>query len=317
MHVDTPASGVSVHGACHAYGSREVLHDVDLELHAGEIFGLLGPNGAGKTTLMKAICGYLRLSQGMVRVGDRDPFTDKKARRAVSYIPQDIAIYPYLTVAENLEVFGRLAGVPAASLKSEVAAIVEEAALAEYADSLCGILSGGYQRRVNICAGLVSKPQAVILDEPTVGIDIDAREAIHGFLRTLRDSGTAILLATHDLDQAQQLSDRVGMMKDGRIVLEGPPSDLIAQHFGRHQEIVVVLATRPSEAGADMLRSIGMRPTQSPLTWFGFLMPDSIDLRSMTETLAASGLAVRETRVRTPDLNSLFLEVLGTEASGR
>jgi ABC-2 type transport system ATP-binding protein len=317
MRVNTPDTGVRVRGACHHYGRREVLHGIDLDLRPGEIYGLLGPNGAGKTTLMKAVSGHLRLSQGTVRVGDRDPYTDRQARRAVSYIPQEIAIFPYLTVVENLEVFGRLAGVSAGELESEVDGIIEEAALSEYADSLCRTLSGGYQRRVNICAGLLSKPQAIILDEPTVGIDIDAREAIHGLLHALRDGGAAILLATHDLDQAQQLSDRVGVMKNGRLVLEGRPADLINRHFGSHQEIIVVLASPPSRAGAAMLRSIGMKPTQSPLTWFGLMMPEGADVLAMKAKLAANGLAVREIRVRTPDLNSLFLEVVGAPENGQ
>ena len=317
MHVDTADAGVTVRGACHNYGRREVLHGIDLDLRPGEIYGLLGPNGAGKTTLMKAMCGYLRLTQGTVRVGNRDPFTDRSARRAVSYIPQDIAIYPYLTVAENLEVFGRLAGVPSAELKTAVAGIVEEAALSDYADSLCRTLSGGYQRRVNICAGLLSKPQAIVLDEPTVGIDIDAREAIHGLLRALRDGGAAILLATHDLDQAQQLADRVGMMKSGRLVVEGSPADLIDQHFGSHQEIVAVFANPPSQASADMLRSFGMKTTQSPMTWFGFTTQEGVDVLALKAKLAAGGLVVREIRVRTPDLNSLFLELLGAAENGQ
>ena len=126
MRVDTADPAVKVRGACHHYGPREVLHDIDLDLRAGEIYGLLGPNGAGKTTLMKALSGYLRLSQGTVRVGNGDPYTDRRARQAVSYIPQDIAIFPYLTVAENLEVFGRLGGVHGAELNAAVAGIVEK-----------------------------------------------------------------------------------------------------------------------------------------------------------------------------------------------
>lgn len=317
MLVNTSNAGVQVRGACHYYGRREVLHDINLDLRPGEIYGLLGPNGAGKTTLMKALSGHLCLSQGTVRISNRDPYTDRIARRAVSYIPQDIAIFPFLTVAENLEVFGRLAGVSAQELKSEVAQIVEEAALSDYADSLCRTLSGGYQRRVNICAGLLSKPQAIVLDEPTVGIDIDARESIHGLLRTLRDGGAAILLATHDLDQAQQLSDRVGMMKNGRLVLEGAPANLIDKHFGSHQEIVVILVGPPSPVDAGMLRSFGMKSTQSPLTWFGFMAPESVDVLAMRAEFAAHGLVIREIRVRTPDLNSLFLEVLGAPENGQ
>ena len=317
MLVNASNAGVQVRGACHYYGRREVLHDVNLDLRPGEIYGLLGPNGAGKTTLMKALSGHLCLSRGTVRISNRDPYTDRMARRAVSYIPQDIAIFPFLTVAENLEVFGRMAGVSAQELKSEVAEIVEEAALWDYADSLCRTLSGGYQRRVNICAGLLSKPEAIVLDEPTVGIDIDARESIHGLLRTLRDGGAAILLATHDLDQAQQLSDRVGLMKNGRLVLVGAPANLIDKHFGSYQEIVVILVGPPSPADTGVLRSFGMKSTQSPLTWFGFMAPEKVDVLKMRAQFAANGLLIREIRVRAPDLNSLFLEVLGAPENGQ
>jgi ABC-2 type transport system ATP-binding protein len=317
MLVNASNAGVQVRGACHYYGQREVLHDVNLDLRPGEIYGLLGPNGAGKTTLMKALSGHLRLAHGTVRISNRDPYTDRMARRAVSYIPQDIAIFPFLTVAENLEVFGRMAGVSAQELKSEVAEIVEEAALWDYAGSLCRTLSGGYQRRVNICAGLLSKPEAIVLDEPTVGIDIDARESIHGLLRALRDGGAAILLATHDLDQAQQLSDRVGLMKNGRLVLEGAPAHLIDKHFGSYQEIVVILAGPPSPGDTGVLRSFGMKSTQSPLTWFGFMAPEKVDVLNMRAQFAANGLHVREIRVRAPDLNSLFLEVLGAPENGQ
>jgi len=314
-HAGSPS--VQVRDAYHSYGRREVLRNINIDLRAGEIYGLLGPNGAGKTTLMKAMAGHLRLSHGSVRVADRDPSTDRLAIQAISYIPQDIALFPYLTVTENLEVFGRLAGVPREKLKAEVANIVETAGLGDYADNLCRTLSGGYQRRVNICAGLLSRPLAIVLDEPTVGIDIDAREAIHGLLRTLRDAGAAILIATHDLDQAQQLSDRVGMMKNGRVTLEGSPAELINRHFGSSQEIIFVLAAPPSATEAATLRNFGMKQTQSPLTWFGFTTPERVDVFAMKSELSAKGLSVREIRVRTPDLNSLFFEVLGEVENGQ
>jgi ABC-2 type transport system ATP-binding protein len=320
MNLDQPRTGspsVQVRDAGHAYGRREVFRDINIDLRAGEIYGLLGPNGAGKTTLMKAMAGHLRLAQGSVRVADRDPSSDRLAKHAISYIPQDVALFPYLTVTENLEVFGRLAGVPRDTLKTEVADMIENAALGDYADSLCRTLSGGYQRRVNICAGLLSKPLAIVLDEPTVGIDVDAREAIHGLLRTLRDAGTAILIATHDLDQAQQLSDRVGMMKNGRITREGNPAELLNLHFGSFQEIVVVLAAPPSASEGATLRKFGLKQTQSSLTWFGFTRPERADVFAMRSELSARGLSVREIRVRTPDLNSLFFDVLGEVDNGQ
>ena len=303
---------VQVRGARHDFGPRTVLRGVDIELRAGEIYSLIGPNGAGKTTLMKAMCGRLQLTAGEVRVVGQDPRTNRLARRAISYVPQDIAIFPYLTVTENLEIFGRLSGVPRRDINDAVTTILREAGLADHANRLCRTLSGGYQRRVNICASILNKPLALILDEPTVGIDIDAREAIHGLLHVLRDNGTAILIATHDLDQAQQLSDCIGLMKDGRLVMEGAPKKLLESRFGTDREIIVVLAAAASESGTIELKASGLKPTQSPLTWFGRVQPSRLDTEAINSRLIAAGLAVKEIRIRAPDLNSLFLEMLAT-----
>lgn len=301
---------VRVTAARYAYGSRVVLHEVDLVLNAGEIYGLLGPNGAGKTTLMKAMCGRLRLTGGEVTIDGRDISRSRAARRSVSYVPQDIAIFPHLTVQENLQIFGRLAGVSRSDLKPAVNRLLVEAQLADRADQLCRTLSGGFQRRVNICASVLHKPRALLLDEPTVGIDIDAREAIHGLLQALRAQGTALLIATHDLDQAQQICDRIGLMTEGRIVMEGVPSELISTHFGSDREVIVTLGRAPKDAETNALRDVGLRLTQSPLTWFGRQPAATVDAANLGQRLEAAGLDVREIRVRAPDLNSLFLDTI-------
>lgn len=297
----------------HAFGDRQVLHGVFLELRAGEIYGLLGPNGSGKTTLMKAICGRLRPLSGSVLVGGRDPSTDMEARRRISFVPQEISLYPHLTVAENLALFGRFSGVPRLDLARVVGDMLVSSALADRADQLCRTLSGGYQRRVNICASLLHKPSTIVLDEPTVGIDIDAREAIHGLLQTLREQGTAMLIATHDLEQAQTLCDRVGLLQEGRLVLEGRPAMLLTQTFGTDKELIATFRTSPGDLGQALTATLGWRPTQSPLTWFG-RTHGRLDPSVLAEQLQLAGLQVKEIRIREPDLSSLFLDKLGQGA---
>lgn len=298
-------------GAYHSYGQRRVLDGIDLTLRSGEIYGLLGPNGAGKTTLMRAIAGRLRLMGGAVLIDRRNLISDRRARQAVGYVPQDISIYPHLTVTENLEVLARFAGLAAAQVGPTVKRVMAEAGLVERAGQICRTLSGGYQRRVNICASILNNPAVLVLDEPTVGIDIDAREAVHGLLRQLCNRGTAILLSTHDLEQAELICDRVGLLVDGRIVLEGSPPALLEQSFGTDQEVVVALVQRPGQPHLQRLREWGLRPTQSPLQWVGRARYGRVDPTALGQSLSDVGLGVREVRVRKPDLGSLFLDVLG------
>jgi ABC-2 type transport system ATP-binding protein len=301
---------IQVKAVCHAYGAREVLNEIDLEVHAGEIYGLLGPNGAGKSTLMKAISGRLRPRSGQISIYGRDPYLDKRARRAVSFVPQDISIFPHLTVAENLAVFGRFAGVRPRDLRSTIDGMLARAGLADRAGQICGTLSGGYQRRVNICVSILQNPVALLLDEPTVGIDVDAREAIHGLLRGLRDQGTAMLLATHDLEQAQLLCDRICIMQDGRLTIEGEPTALLHQAFGTDMEVVANLSCAADSDARAGLEESGFRPTQSPLTWCGWTAAGHLDVSALSERLAARGIEIKEIVVRKPDLGSLFLSEL-------
>jgi ABC-2 type transport system ATP-binding protein len=303
---------LSVTGASHRFGSRVALADVHLALHEGEIFGLLGPNGAGKSTLMRAICGRLALDQGTISLDGGDPRTHTLVRRRIGFVPQDIALYGYLTVRENLAAFAQLAGVPRAEIANVIGRALAQTELTARADQLCRTLSGGYQRRVNICASILHDPALLVLDEPTVGIDIDAREAIHTLLRGLRAHGTTILLTTHDLDQAQTLSDRVGIMQGGRFVREGTPADLLRDAFHGQTELITVLGNVDApRAGA--LRALGLAPTAAPNTWMCLAPPAAIDLQAVSRRLVATGVTIKELRVRDPDLATLFVAALKTD----
>ena len=297
---------LTVSGAVHAYGGKPALRGVDLVLRPGEIYALLGPNGAGKTTLIRAICGRIRPDEGAVLVKGLDPTRVAGARAGLGLVPQEIALYPNLTVAENIETFAALADVPRAGLAAAVRRALELTHTVDRAHVPIKHLSGGYKRRANIAAAIVHEPSLLILDEPTVGVDLDAREAVDAVIRGLRGLGVAVLITTHDLDQADALADRVGFLREGRLVLEGEPRALIAEAFGERMEILVHLAEEIDAAGESRLIAEGLERTARSTVWArldadGYAAAGSLDKR-----LRALGLTPREIRVREPSLANLF-----------
>ncbi|KQY34703.1 ABC transporter [Caulobacter sp. Root487D2Y] len=297
---------VVVTAVVHAYGGKPALRGVDLRLHPGEIYALLGPNGAGKTTLIRAICGRIRPDGGTVLLKGRDPARVPAARAGLGLVPQEIALYPNLTVAENIETFAALADVPRAGLAAAVRRALELTRTVDRAHVPVKHLSGGYKRRANIAAAIVHEPSLLILDEPTVGVDLDAREAVDSVIRGLRDLGVAVLMTTHDLDQAGALADRVGFLRDGQLVLEGRPRALIAEAFGERMEIQVRLAEEIDAAGESRLAAEGLERTGRPTVWTrldadGYAAAGRLDKR-----LRQAGLTPREIRVREPSLANLF-----------
>lgn len=297
---------LTVVGAVHAYGGKPVLRGIDLILRPGEIYALLGPNGAGKTTLIRTICGRIRPDGGQVLLKGHDPARVPAARSGLGLVPQEIALYPNLTVAENIETFAALAGTPRAAMEPAVRRALELTRTVDRAHVPVKHLSGGYQRRANIAAAIVHEPSLLILDEPTVGVDLDAREAVDAVIRGLRDLGVAVLMTTHDLEQAGSLADRVGFLRDGQMVLEGEPRALIAEAFGAQMEILVHLSEEVDTAGEIRLAAEGLARTRRALVWTrldadGYAAAGRLDKR-----LRKVGLIPREIRVREPSLANLF-----------
>ena len=297
---------LTVDDVSHAFGPRQVLKGVDLEVRAGEIYALLGPNGAGKTTLVRAICGRLKPDGGAVRLVGRDPYLDGEARAALGLAPQALALYPQLTVVENLQTFASLAGLKRRAVAKAVDQAMAVTGIAERAKSLVRTLSGGYQRRVNIAAAILAGPKLLVLDEPTVGVDMQAREAIAEALRRLKADGVGVLLVTHDLEQAQRLADRVGFLRAGEKVLEGAPEALIAEAFGERMEVEIDVVEPAAE---DVLAAEGLTRTGEPGAWVclatdGYGLAGTIALH-----LKAKGVEVCEVRVRRPSLTQLFARV--------
>ena len=237
---------LSVRDARKRFGSVQALDSASLDLRPGELVGLLGPNGAGKTTLIRAIAGRLRLDAGTIEIEGR-PVTPGVTRPELGIVPQELAVYPNLTPRENLEVFGRLYGVPSSALADRVNRALDYAALADRASEPVKRLSGGMKRRLNIVCSLLHEPRIVLLDEPTVGVDPQSRERIYEMLAELRQRGVSVLLTTHHLDEAEVRCERIVIIDHGKVIASGTLADLsglASLTAARLQDVFIALTGR-------------------------------------------------------------------------
>jgi len=295
------------------FGAIRAVDSVSFEVRPGEIYGLLGPNGAGKTTTISMISGLLRPDAGQVIV-DGTPFASdpQRAKRIMGVVPQELAIYEELNGRENLEFWGRMAGLSSADAKSRATELLEALSLADRAKDAVKNYSGGMKRRINLGCALLHRPKLLLLDEPTVGIDPQARLNILEFIRGLRASGTAILYTTHYLEEAETLCQRIGIIDHGRVLAEGTLSELQERLGG---DRVFVLE-------ADFKNS-------SPDAWDGFHQRFRVIQKSESQlSVAAVGardpseclkdllnlpVRVENVTLKRPSLNDVFLQLTGRD----
>lgn len=300
---------LSVSGAVFSYRDRMVLRGLDLNVERGEVFVLLGPNGSGKSTLVRAISGRIALTEGSVSIDGGDPLRSARARRASGFVPQKIALYDHLTVEENLRVIGRIMGLRGPVAASRARALVHSIGLADRADDRVSVLSGGMRRRVNIGMALVHGPRLLVLDEPTVGVDIDGRHALVNLILRLRDQGLAVLLTTHDMDEAEALADKVGIIVDGVIHAAGPPGELVTQLFGASREIIANVGSKGMEEGTEShftLMRNGFRPDPRGDAWRVLVQWSEADIADFIEHLLLTAPQLTELRVRRPGLDTVL-----------
>ena len=266
-------NALTARGLRKSYGAAEVLCGVDLSVAPGECFGLLGPNGAGKTTTLKLCLGLIEPDAGEIELlGEPVPRRAREARARVGVVPQFDNLDPDFTVAENLQVFGRYFGLRRRTVEARVPGLLEFAGLAGRAEAKISTLSGGMKRRLTLARALVNDPQLIFLDEPTTGLDPQARHLIWERLRRLTQEGKTLVLTTHFMEEAERLCQRLAIMDHGRIIAQGSPRSLIAEHI---EPQVVEVHGNGYEAWMERARTLAPRVERAGDTVFVYA--DDID----------------------------------------
>lgn len=272
-----------IEGVRKSYGATVAVDGLSLTVQRGEVLGLLGPNGAGKSTTVAMAVGMLRPDAGRVSVGEfGDPF-EPTARAKIGVAPQSLALYDELSASENLDFFGRLHGLRGAELKTRIAAALDFVELSDRQGQRVKTFSGGMKRRLNLATAILHEPPVVLLDEPTVGVDPQSRAAIFQNISRLKSAGCAILFTTHQMDEAQQLCDRVAIVDHGKLLDIGSVGHLIETHGGSRR-----LRLNFSDGREEI------RPTADPLADLAPLMPQ-----------------LSRFSVESPSLEDVFLNLTG------
>ncbi len=295
-----------------AFGAIQAVDDVGFTIRQGETYGLLGPNGAGKTTSISMIAGLLAPDAGDIEVvGQRMTPRALDAKAAVGLVPQDLAIYPDLTAAENLRFFARLQGLSRGEAATRSEQVLEVIGLTDRADDRAGEFSGGMKRRLNIGIGLLHEPQLLILDEPTVGVDPQSRNAILESVEHLSTDGLAVLYTTHYMEEAERLCHRIGIVDQGRIVAEGSRRELIAR-IGEQDVVRFHVAGDATGAAAacDALDGVSSAEVEGEEI-VCLLDGAAAKLPALLAAIAATDATVDGVEVREPDLEDVFLHLTG------
>jgi ABC-2 type transport system ATP-binding protein len=283
------------------YGALHALAGVSLAVAEGEFFGLLGPNGAGKTTLISVVAGLARASAGAVRVMGADVVADyRTARRMLGVVPQELVFDPFFTVRETLRIQSGYFGLRRND--AWIDEIMHHLDLTSKADANMRTLSGGMKRRVLVAQALVHRPPVIVLDEPTAGVDVGLRQGLWQFIRRLNRDGHTIVLTTHYLEEAEELCDRIAMLKAGRVVALDSTRNLLETFSGAVLKLRLDGARLPDGLPAEV---IGGEEGRYTLRLRGY---DAIE--PVLRRLREAGVAVLELELEPPDLEEVFLRVM-------
>ena len=299
-------AGVAVRarGLVKAYGPRVAVDGLDLDIRRGECFGFLGPNGAGKTTTMRMLACLSHRDAGELEVLGTDPDRDPRTLKArLGVVPQEVNLDLELSVIENMVVYGRYFGMRAADARSRAAGLLDFVSLGDRAGDTVVRLSGGMQRRLQVARALVNDPAMILLDEPTTGLDPQARRLVWDRLRDLRATGTSVVLTTHYMDEAERLCDRLVIIDHGRVMREGSPAALVRAEVG---EEVLEMRTGPGDAAA-LAAAASPRHLVAGETVLAF----GDDADAMRHRAAGSGLRWDLVAERRATLEDLFIILTG------
>ncbi|MFM7734327.1 MAG: ATP-binding cassette domain-containing protein [Cyanobium sp.] len=298
--------------------SIQALDYLCLNVPAGSLYGLLGPNGAGKTTALRILCTLLAPDAGAVRVAGLDALADPRGvRRQLGYVAQEVAIDKILTGRELLSLQGDLYHLRRADRDARIAELIDWLAMGEWIDRRCGTYSGGMRRRLDLAAGLLHRPRVLVLDEPTVGLDIESRGAIWTVLRQLRDQGTTVLLSSHYLEEVDALADRLAILEAGRVIAEGAPAELKAALGGDRVTLRVREFSDAHEAGRvhELLRACqGVRQVvvnRSQGYSLNLVVENEAVIEQLSRQLAQAELPVFALAQSRPSLDDVYLQATG------
>ena len=279
------------------------LDDVSFDIQAGEFFGLLGPNGAGKTSLISILAGLSRASSGQVLVHGSDVVADyAKARRMLGVVPQELVFDPFFTVREALRIQSGYFGIP--KNDAWIDELLDSLGLTDKANANMRQLSGGMKRRVLVAQALVHKPQVIVLDEPTAGVDVELRQTLWQFIAKLNKQGSTVLLTTHYLEEAEALCSRIAMLKQGRVVALARTSELLSA--ASSNVLRFKIDSELPEHLADQARITG-RIVQFPAH-------NAHDIEQYLAAVREAGLTAHDVEIRKADLEDVFLEVMADAA---
>jgi lipooligosaccharide transport system ATP-binding protein len=299
---------ISARGLTKRFGGYVAVDGVDVDVQRGEVFGFLGPNGAGKTTTMRMIACVSPVTGGDLSVLGMDPRHDGPAIRArLGVVPQEDNLDTELTVWDNLLIYGRYFGLPVSVIRERAAELLRFARLDDRRDSRVDPLSGGMKRRLTIARALINRPDLLLLDEPTTGLDPQARHLLWERLYRLKRDGVTLVITTHYMDEAEQLCDRLVIMDEGRIVAEGSPRQLIDRHSTR--EVVELRFAVPEQQDAAVPRLDGLGARIEPVADRVLIYTDSGD--DTVAALSERGLHPESVLVRRSSLEDVFLLLTG------
>ncbi|WP_201931502.1 ABC transporter ATP-binding protein [Lysobacter sp. MMG2] len=300
-------SMISAVGLRKAFGDFEAVRGIDVEVRRGEAFGFLGPNGAGKSSTMRMIAAVSPVTSGSLRILGRDPAEDGPAIRArLGVCPQEDTLDTELTVRDNLVVYGRYFGIPRSEVARRADELLEFVQLAERGKAKVESLSGGMKRRLTIARSLINRPDLLLLDEPTTGLDPQARHVLWDRLFRLKQQGVTLVLTTHYMDEAEQLCDRLVVMDKGLIVAEGSPLELIRGHSTR-EVAELRFGVGEHEALAAKVEDLGERVEVLP----DRLLVYSDDGEEVIARVHERGLSPVAVLVRRSTLEDVFLRLTG------
>lgn len=313
------AAALTIQNLSKSYGTVPAVKDVSFQVERGQIFGLLGPNGAGKTTTIRCLCTLAKPDSGTIDIGGISVLEQpREARKRIGYVAQEVALDPVLTGRELLELQAALYHIPKVEARQRIEVLLEILDLHSYADKKTSTYSGGLKRRIDLAAGLLHQPEVLILDEPTVGLDIESRVVVWDFLRQLRASGTTILLTSHYLEEVDALADRVGIIDRGLVIAEGTPSELKNQLGGdrivlRIREFTPLLEAEQAQqmlSALPFVQEASVNATAANALNL-VVTPDRDVLMSIQQSLHSAGLPIFGISQSRPSLDDVYLAATG------